>query len=228
MMKNSAFFPAISRSINEDENLEPILEEFIKQDIYIIIGIFDVNTTVRLYCQIYKKQMYGENYQWILLGTSLNNLKKYYFNQNTSYCTYNELLESLNGTLQTRITQYSYDYYKKSNNFIQNFDKHNRRDALMKNITDSYMKSYFKECSANNTLCFHSACFHGYAFDLFLTIFNLIGSLIESKQFLCDYETFERNQNWFKIVNEGLNNISFTGVTVLILVPFFYSQVFHF
>ena len=202
----------ITRSINEEQSLETILDEFNKRHIYIIIGIFDLNTTLKLYCQIYKKKMYGENYQWIILGSSLHNLKKFYLNQTNSNCSFNEILLSMNGTLQTRTVQYSFDYYKKSKTLEQQMSKYalNSSEAVLKSITDSYMSNYFKECSPNNTICFQSSCFHGYTFDLFLTIFNLIGSLIENNQFSCNHKTFERDQNWFKIVNEALNNISFT------------------
>ena len=217
---------ALTRSINENENAdqyEALLDEFKKQDIYIIIGIFDVKTTIKLFCQVYRKRMYGENYQWIIVGLSLHNFKNIYFDQIASICSYDELLLSLNGTLQTRMVHYSYDYYKKSSNYLNNYTERSQinnftnihRDALTKSLTDSYMERFFKGCSSNNTLCLHSTCFHGYAFDLFLTIFNLIGSLIENKKFSCDYNSFERDINWFQIVNEALENISFTGVTVL-------------
>jgi hypothetical protein len=215
----------LTRSINANEQLlnqyEAILDEFKRNDIYIIIGIFDLNTTIKLYCQIYKKNMFGDNYQWIILGTSLQNLKNIYNNKTNCDCTYEELLVALNGTLQTRNVQYSYEYYKKTS-FIKN--RHNqlklpsRHDSLMKNLTDSYMEHYFMECSPNNTLCNQSTCYHAYAFDLLLTIFNLIGSLIENKKFLCDYGHFERDASWFQLINEAFNNISFTGVTVSLLI----------
>jgi hypothetical protein len=222
LKNHSLINSTITRSLNEDQNLEAILDEFRNNHIYIFIGIFDLNTTLKLYCQIYKKKMYGENYQWIILGSSLNNLKKFYLNGNHSNCSFNEILLSMNGTLQTKIVQYSFDYYKKSKNFNKNAEL-NKSETVLKSITDSYMNNYFKDCSPNNTICFQSSCFHGYTFDLFLTIFNLIGSLIENNQFSCNHLAFERDQNWFKIVNEALNNLSFTGVTVIYI--FAYSNV---
>lgn len=105
----------VSRSILENQNqhqYETILKEFIGSDIKIIIGIFDVKTTLRLFCEVFKRDMYGESYQWIILGTYnkemlTDDLSEQLSNIN---CTIDQILIALNGTLQTRVVQYSHDY----------------------------------------------------------------------------------------------------------------------
>ena len=107
----------LSRSVLENQNpgqFETILKEFLTNDIKIIIGIFDVTTTLRLFCEVYKQNMYGENYQWIILGTYNREIITE-FNISNLNCTQKEILTALNGTMQTRVVQYAYEYEKKVN-----------------------------------------------------------------------------------------------------------------
>lgn len=227
----------ISRSILENQNsnqYETILNEFITEDIKIIIGLFDYNTTFRLFCEVYKKNMYGKNYQWIILGTDTN---RFLFSNDipTGDCTREQIFIALNGTLQTRIVQYAHEYKDRMNQILNSKFKHENQnnefldfkidksakfESYYQSIVDSYLSTInndIKHLTFKNT-CYDSY-FHGYAFDLILSIFKTLSVLIESKNLSCQKNDnmFERNIEWFSLLINTLNRISFKGVTVIIL-----------
>lgn len=222
----------LSRSILENQTsdqYDAILKDFIKNDIKIIIGIFDISTTVRLFCKIYKNNMYGENYQWIILGAYNKEIISSQFINDTE-CSTEELLTALNGTLQTRVVQYSHEYELKS----KSKKIKNPNICLLEkeylSIVDSYMASFSRNLGKNvfdqKEKCFNSY-FHGYAFDLMLAIFKILGDLIEADKFSCSFLDFHRDINWFASLNEAFKKISFKGVTVSVfcfLFKFFRSQ----
>ena len=224
----------VSRSIFENQTsdqYDSILKEFINLDIKIFIVILDTNTTVKLFCEIFKLNMYGKNYQWIIVGSynkELYNLK--YYAQSTG-CQVAELQASLNGTLQTRVVEYTHDseqlkedftVSRKKSHFATQHEKKKKSafethypyivksylDVInQSNMHDSYMIE-------NNFVSNNNAYFHGYAFDVLLAIFKILSTLIENKQFSCHNSTFERNIAWFTHMNNAFNKISFKGVTV--------------
>ena len=142
----------VSRSIFENQTYEQyksILTEFYREDIKIIIGIFDTNTTAKLFCAIYKfgkdsEKMYGKSYQWIIVGSYSNELQNLELYAKNTDCTTKEIIETLNGTLQTRVVEYSHDYEeiranlvnKKNNNKNKNDSKKN--DIKMNAFDNSY------------------------------------------------------------------------------------------
>ncbi len=228
---------SISRSILENQKsnqYETILNEFITDDIKIIIGLFDYNTTFRLFCEVYKKNMYGKNYQWIILGTDN---KRFLYSNDISIgdCTREQIFTALNGTLQTRIVQYSHEYKDK----INQLDKHSKFEHENSNkdffdfkvdksfsfesyyqpIVESYLSTLIKDTKmfSFKNMCFDSY-FHGYAFDVILSIFKTLSVLIETNKFSCQNNNknmFERNIEWFSLLTNTLNKISFKGVTVI-------------
>lgn len=182
-------------------------------DIKIIIGIFDLQTTVKLFCEVYKLNMYGENYQWIILGT-YNREMLFENYTNLINCTTEQLLIALNGTLQTRVVQYSYEYdqsQKKSK--PQHQSSFDRQYTV---IVNSYISKIKKSLNRNNDSSCLNDYFHGYAFDALLSTYKALSSLIEDGNFSCRHDTFIRNIEWFKILNNAFNRISFEGVTVII------------
>lgn len=216
----------VSRSILENQTItqyNSILEDFKTNDIKIIFGIFDIATTVKLFCEIFKKKMYGENYQWIILGTYNKELSLV----NSSYdigCTREQLLIALNGTLQTRVVQYSYEYEmrlnsnsKENKNNLKMNAKKSEQSQLEKKYSDLvnlYMEDYIQTFKRqSNANCLYSY-FHGYAFDVLLAIFKVFSNLIENKKFSCPNENFQRNITWFNLVNNAFKKMSFKGVTV--------------
>jgi gamma-aminobutyric acid type B receptor len=216
----------VSRSILENQTekeIKTILEEMILNDIKIIIGIFDINTTIKMFCQIYHNSMYGEHYQWIILG-AYN--KRQLFDPkliNETSCTLEEILKAINGTLQTRVVQYSYEFNDKNltindENRISKLNiikSKSKFDVHYFEIIENYIQNFQTKCEQNTIL--HSEClndyFHGYAFDVISTIFKLMSILIENDSFNCRNDIFERNIEWFQILNTALNKISFNGVT---------------
>lgn len=222
----------LTRSILENQSSEQydaILKDLLQNDIKIIIGIFDISTTVKLFCKIYKNNMYGSNYQWIILGTYNRELL---LAQNETECTVQELLIALNGTLQTRVVQYSYEYEIKMNSVNRPKNRYsvlktvyedgakmiNFMEKQFSNIVEAYMANFTKISKSNGfemkKNCLNSY-FHGYSFDVLLTIFKTFSNLIEDGKFSCLDLEFKRDIDWFAILNNALKKISFKGVTVI-------------
>lgn len=217
----------MSRSILENQTVdqyESILKDFESNDIKIIIGIFDVSTTLRLFCEIYKRHMYGENYQWIILGSYNDELLDDYYDENIQ-CTIEQLHIALNGTLQTRVVEYSYEYEKKLNAIVDNtaHKTHAKKSDITRidhkyaELVQAYMNNFIqlfnKKNQSKKPACTYSY-FHGYAFDVLLAIFKVFSNLIENDKFTCQNSTFVRDINWFNLVNGEFKKISFKGVTV--------------
>ena len=235
----------VSRSILENQSsnqYQEILKDFVREDIKIIIGIFDQNTALRLFCEIYKRHMYGDKYQWIILGSyNLKTLFAGFKQQHDSNCTIEQLHEALNGTLQTRVVQNSYEFElikraraakvisgdedladKDLVDEEDESDNGQRRrgkrqlDEHYTEIVNEYMREFYENFDKNNIL-FENDClnqyFHGYAFDLLLAIFKALSSLIESNKFSCSNVAFNRNIDWFHLLNSALSEISFVGMT---------------
>jgi hypothetical protein len=227
----------MSRSIPENQKsnqYETVLNEFIADDIKIIIGLFDDKTTIKFFCEVFKKKMYGKNYQWIILGSKL---KRFLYSDDTAdslECTREQILTALNGTLKTSIVEYSHEY----NSWFGdgNHDKNNANDleelagiidksaefeSHYQSIVESYLSRLSKDLknSPNKKSCIDSY-FHGYAFDVVLAIFKTFSLLIESKKLACDENVFERNLEWFSLLTNAFNKISFKGVTVSILINY--------
>ncbi|CAF0720835.1 unnamed protein product [Brachionus calyciflorus] len=213
-----------TRSILENQTTEQydsILKEFIQNDVKILIGLFDIPTTIRLFCQIYKNGMYGENYQWIILGSysSEKILSKY---QNETDCTVGQLIKALNGTLKTKVVEYSYEFdlkYQKKNIKESN---HIKLEREYEKLVNSYMSYYRRNkqdevwsltSKTDSNIKCRNSFFHGYAFDGILAIFKVFITLIENNKFDCSNYNFTRNIDWFTNLNDAFNKISFKGVT---------------
>lgn len=52
------------------DELDDQLNKLIEKDVRIILGNFDEIWARRIFCEVYKKQMYGKNYQWIITGNT--------------------------------------------------------------------------------------------------------------------------------------------------------------
>lgn len=223
----------MSRSILDNSTKDEyvsILEDFKNNDIKIIIGIFDITTTVKLFCAIFQKKMYGENYQWIILGSYNQELSRQrLLNIYGLNCTADELLEALNGTLQTRVVQYSYEYvsrqklYQSASSHQQAANKPSKSlsklaqlETKYSDLVDLYIASFLAEFNRQpHTNCLYSY-FHGYAFDVLLAVYKVLSTLIETANFSCANQGFRRNIKWFNLVNNVFKKISFRGVTVIL------------
>ncbi|CAF4227516.1 unnamed protein product, partial [Rotaria magnacalcarata] len=58
-----------------------------------------------MFCQAAREQVYGSRYQWIILGYPSSSL---WWNEPT-HCSKQEIVRAMNGTLQTRVPQFSMD-----------------------------------------------------------------------------------------------------------------------
>jgi hypothetical protein len=56
-------------TVDNSSVYEVILNEFLANDIKIIIGLFDMETAIKLFCEVYKKSMYGKTYMGIIRTT---------------------------------------------------------------------------------------------------------------------------------------------------------------
>lgn len=152
-----------------------------------------------------------------------------------------ELQASLNGTLQTRVVEYTHDSEQLREDFTISRKKshfatqHEKKKSAFETHYPSIVKSYLDVINQsnmhdsymieNNFVSNNNAYFHGYAFDVLLAIFKILSTLIENKKFSCHNSTFERNIAWFTNLNDAFNKISFKGVTVN--SDFFYHQLKH-
>jgi hypothetical protein len=213
-----------SRSVPSESTLEKsavyeaILNDFLKNDIKIIFGLFDMETTVKLFCEVYKKNMFGKNYQWIIIGSYD---KSFFFTLKSSTsnqlndCSIEQIVTALNGTLQTRVSEYSHNLrWKTDKSYLNelNFEIKNKvLDLQYIKVVDAYYR-WFRSipyaCQSINEY------FHGYAFDALISIYRVLGNMIETKNLSCDHESFERTTEWFTLVNKAFNQVSFKGVTV--------------
>jgi len=191
---------------------EVILNEFLANDIKIVIGLFDMETAIKLFCEVYKKNMYGKNYQWIIMGsydksffTTLNTSTSNHLLNN---CSINQIVTALNGTLQTRVVEYS----------------HSLERITEKSEFTKVVDGYFRWLKSNKNYLIPNACqsineyFHGYAFDVLISIYKVLGSLIETGRFTCDRDSFERTKDWFTLLNKAFGQVSFNGVTVSLVI----------
>lgn len=216
----------MSRSILENQGsnqYEQILKEFKNNDIKIIIGIFDQTTALKLFCEIYKQNMYGDKYQWITLG-SYNIKTLFVGHSHESNCTIDQILIAMNGTLQTRVVQNSYEFDRWLYDDHDELDKKEPKKLDINRHYESIVNSYMKqvqESARSNLALYDNDCqdqyFHGYAFDLLLAIFKVLSTLIESDQFSCENLNFRRDVEWFYLLNGAFSKISFKGVTVIFM-----------
>ena len=86
------------------------------------------------------------------------------------------------------------------------FEKH--YPSIVKSYLEIVNQSH-NTLSENNFILNNNAYFHGYAFDVLLAIFKILSTLIENKEFSCYNTTFERNIQWFSMLNEAFNKVSF-------------------
>lgn len=73
------------------------------KDVRIILGNFDEEWALQLFCEAYREKMIGRKYQWILTGFSGTKLWQYY-DAKGSLCSKQELLVAMDGYIITDIT----------------------------------------------------------------------------------------------------------------------------
>lgn len=73
------------------------------KDVRIILGNFDEEWALLLFCEAFREGMIGRKYQWILTGVSDDKLWQYY-KRKGSPCSEQELLLAMDGYIITDIT----------------------------------------------------------------------------------------------------------------------------
>nr|QVK45717.1 G protein-coupled receptor [Proales similis] len=201
----------VTRSILSDRShsqYDTILNDFSNQDVKIVIALLDLKSTIELFCHVFHHGMYGKSYQWIIAGHYESDMLD--SSRLPANCSRQQLLKALNGTLRTRVVEYSHELEDAEN--VYSVKRGSEQDASFKRIVRAYMNRfvYGRDEPVKSD---GNEYFHGYAFDILLTSFKAIGSLIERDQFSCKRPQFERNIDWFSKLNDALNSISFEGVT---------------
>ena len=70
ILSDPSFEIAESQSVADE--LSDQLDKLQEKDVRIILGNFDEVWARKIFCQAYKKKMYGKNYQWIIQGGKCN------------------------------------------------------------------------------------------------------------------------------------------------------------
>lgn len=75
------------------------------KDVRIILGNFDEEWALYLFCEAYREKMTGRKYQWLLTGISEDKLWRFYKEHGSpSGCSKSELLVAMDGYIITDIT----------------------------------------------------------------------------------------------------------------------------
>lgn len=59
---------AYTQNIADDLKEMDQLKKLHQKDVRVILGYFDEHWARRIFCEAYRKGMYGKNYQWIITG----------------------------------------------------------------------------------------------------------------------------------------------------------------
>lgn len=79
------------------------MHNFQDKDVRIILGNFDEEWALLLFCEAFREKMTGRKYQWILTGISEDKLWSYH-KQHGSTCSDQELIIAMDGYITTDIT----------------------------------------------------------------------------------------------------------------------------
>ena len=66
MLEEKAYEIAVTQNIADE--LQDQLKRLHEKDVRVILGYFDEYWARRIFCEAYRKGMYGKNYQWIITG----------------------------------------------------------------------------------------------------------------------------------------------------------------
>ncbi|CAF2218499.1 unnamed protein product [Rotaria magnacalcarata] len=104
---------------NNERYIETLLKDFKTRDVRIIIANFNQTVATHMFCQAAREQVYGSRYQWIILGYPSSSL---WWNEPT-HCSKQEIVRAMNGTLQTRVPQFSMDENANRSEFVSEYIK---------------------------------------------------------------------------------------------------------
>ncbi|CAF0857377.1 unnamed protein product [Adineta ricciae] len=139
-------------------SLKDAFDDLQKDDTRIIIGNFNSTMAIRIFCEAYRYNLYGSRHQWIIVGY----YESEWWLKNPGPCNTSEILQALNGTLQTRVAELGYDDNART---VADLTPAQFKFDLTRFDTDShYTHSYFV----------------GYEFDAILTLTSAFEKLHDS------------------------------------------------
>ncbi|CAF0764711.1 unnamed protein product [Rotaria sordida] len=86
-------------------SLKDAFDEIQRNNIRIILGNFNSTMAIRIFCEAFRYNLYGSRFQWIIVGY----YESEWWLKNSGPCNTSEILQALNGTLQTRVAEFGYN-----------------------------------------------------------------------------------------------------------------------
>ncbi|XP_076305711.1 gamma-aminobutyric acid type B receptor subunit 2-like [Tachypleus tridentatus] len=176
------------------DELESAISKLKEKDVRIILGKFEEQWAIKVFCEAYKVGLYGKKYQWIIVGVYDYDWWKKHLDIVT--CNQSQLGEAMEGYLATDILSLS-----------------STEDITVSGLTSAEYETQYKQRydGSNNR-------FHGYAYDGIWMIALAI-QMVKRKLIAIDssrtLEMFEyRDPMWGALFREAFNQTSFRGVTV--------------
>ncbi|KAJ7420660.1 gamma-aminobutyric acid type B receptor subunit 2-like protein [Willisornis vidua] len=171
-------------------------------DVRIILGQFDEEMAVKVFCCAYDEEMYGSKYQWIIPGWYENLWWESWIN--SSQCLSKNLLAAMEGYIGVDFEPLS--------------------SKTKKTISGRTPQQYEKEYNAKRGDG-QSSKFHGYAYDGIWVIAKTLQRAMKHLNATNKHQKIEdfnyTNQKLGKIFLDAMNETNFFGVTVLIPVTEF-------
>ncbi|CAF1031984.1 unnamed protein product [Adineta ricciae] len=186
LSKGISFKDLDETQINRTRNsLKDAFDELKKNNIRIILGNFNSTMAVRIFCEAFRYELYGARFQWIIVGYYESD----WWLNNPSPCNTSEILQALNGTLQTRVPKFGYN-------------------TRMRTMADITLDQFKFDLTTLQT----SDYFVGYAFDAVLTLTAAFEKLHSCpNQFHID--AIWRQECWRNELINIIQTIDIEGVT---------------
>ncbi|KAG9510364.1 Gamma-aminobutyric acid type B receptor subunit 2, partial [Fragariocoptes setiger] len=170
-----------------------------EKDVRIILGNFDEQWAIQLFCEAFRAEMTGRKYQWILTGISEEKLWQQ-FNSSSASCAREELLVAMDGYIITDITPVT----------------SSQKPTISGLKAHEYFSEYKKRSEEMNVNIVPNK-FYGYVYDGVWAIALALNSVDyrikqqKSSKSLLDFDY--RQPSWAHLIRSALNKTKFPGVT---------------
>ncbi|XP_055633199.1 gamma-aminobutyric acid type B receptor subunit 2 isoform X2 [Toxorhynchites rutilus septentrionalis] len=167
-------------------DVEEPLRKLREKDVRIILANFNEYWARRLFCEVFKQDMYGRSYQWLIMGTYSHE----WWNENDTDCYVDQVRMALESTISVDLLPLS-----------------TSGDITISGITaDEYLSEY--DSRRGNEY----SRFHGYTYDGIWAVASAIQYVSQRKEHSLTHFEY-RVKEWENIFLEALKNTSFEGVT---------------
>ncbi|XP_064602848.1 gamma-aminobutyric acid type B receptor subunit 2-like [Liolophura sinensis] len=185
--ENFTFQVPITDSFADDP--ASAVQNLLDRDVRIILGNFSPNMSRRVFCEAYKRNMYGAKYQWIILGDSSSADWGQRVDQSVS-CTEDQIKTAMHGFIATDMLP------------LSSGDEETESELTPQEYLTLYNKKRGKDFSR----------FHGYAFDGVWVIAKALDKLLKNAQI------DDSDEDWEMVfrtpeMEEALDETNFQGVT---------------